>query len=408
MFTATSAYFFMLFLIVWCYCGYLIVLVIFSSLDGKEAAGSGSPKDLPALAVIVPLYNEELLVRRKFENLKAMEYDLDRVKVYFVDGLSTDRSRDLLAQLVEGMSNWFLLESEFGGKIHQINYGLAKIDKSADIVVCTDMDAMLAPDTLVRIAGEFAADDRCAVVGANISPDETIPIEERYWQDQNLLRILESRVYTSSIVVAPCYAYRPWLVRQFPEDCVADDIYVAFKANTEGYRTRYIESVTGTEVRAPHSGAEFFQHKFRKGNAFLIELFRFFYRLPYMSGWWKVIYLTKLLQLAVIPWVLPYFLLSTISMALSGGGMLHAALFGSLFLVVAFVVTSVTVTRWRSVLLGHFVPRKKGLVMPFVVSNLIMIVVGLSFPFYRQSSRYQRLAEGGRPPAEMTGFGEKG
>ncbi len=254
-----------------------------------------------------------------------------------------------------------------------------------------NMDAMLSPDSLMKIVAEFNINNRVAVVGANISPQNSIPIEENYWQDHNLLRIIESSVYTSSIVVAPCYAYRASLIDRFPDDCVADDIYIAFKANTEGYITKYVESITGTEIRTPGNASDFFQHKFRKGNAYLIELFRFFYRLPYMSGWWKVIYLTKLLQLAIIPWMLPYFLLSTISLALSGWGLFQVALFGVTLILGSLFITSFMMKECRFKYLHVTCSHKRYDTMPFVIGNLILIVVGLSYPFYKQTSSYQKI-----------------
>lgn len=390
MFTTTSVYFFMLFIIIWSYCGYLILLFIFSTLNPAESKKE-HVADLPKIAMMVPCYNEEDYVRLKVDNLRELDYDRDKLEIYFIDGLSTDNTRKVITDLISDMPECHLIESEHKGKISQINYGLAKIGNDAEIIVSTDMDAILSNDVLIKFASEFNSDENIAVVGANISPQEAISVEKNYWQDHNLLRIIESNVYASSIVVAPCYAYKASLIDQFPRDCIADDIYVAFKANTEGYRTKYIESITGYEIRNPNTSSDFFKHKFRKGNAYLIELFRFFYRLPHMPGWWKVIYLTKLLQLAVIPWILPYFILSTISLALSGWGLFQIALFGFAFLSGSFLITSFMMERCRTEYLNITGPKKRYDVIPFIMSNLILIIVGLSYPFYRQTSSYQKI-----------------
>lgn len=380
----------MLFIIVWSYCGYLILLLIFSALNPPEQEQESQPSTLPKIAVIIPFYNEEEYVEKKINNLKRLKYEKDKLRIYFVDGLSTDNTKEMIINLVDDMPNWHIIESEYKGKIHQVNHALSVLDKDVEIVVNTDMDTMTESDVLIRFANKFTSDSRIAVVGANIAPHDPIPIERNYWQDQNLLRIIESKVYTSSIVVAPCYAYRSFLIDSFPIDCIADDIYVAFKANTEGYITNYIEAITGSELRTPNTFSEFFSHKFRKGNAFLIELFRFFYQLPYMSGWWKVIYLTKFVQLAVIPWVLPYFLLSTISLALSGRGLFQMAFFGFLFLSVSFITTSFLMKKCRSEYLNITKSKKRYIIKPFLISNLILILVGLSYPFYIQTSNYQK------------------
>jgi len=392
MFTTTSIYFLMLFIIIWSYCGYIILLVIFSTMNPDVKKEGHVSTELPKIAVIIPYYNEEEFAKQKVNNLKELDYDQDRLEICFINGFSTDNTRNELVNLVGNMPQWHLIESDKKGKINQINCGLSKIGEDVEIIVSTDMDAMLSPDVLLQFVSQFNSDDRIALVGANISPQTSIPMEEHFWQDQNILRIIESTVYTSSIVVAPCYAYRSFLIDRFPQDCIADDIYIAFKANTEGYFTKYVETITGTEIRSPNTSSDFFQHKFRKGNAYLIELFRFFYRLPHMSGWWKVIYLTKLLQLSVIPWVLPFFFLSTISLALSGWGLFQMAFFGIIFLFCSFLITSLIMQKERSKYFDT-AKTKKRMILPFIISNLILIVVGLSYPFYRQTSSYKKIGK---------------
>jgi cellulose synthase/poly-beta-1,6-N-acetylglucosamine synthase-like glycosyltransferase len=253
------------------------------------------------------------------------------------------------------------------------------------------MDTRLAPDALLIFATAFYRDERIAVVGANISPDRCIPIEKYYWRDQNILRIIESGVYAASIVIAPCYAFRNGFIDRFPADCIADDIHIAFRANTEGYLTKYEESICGLELRSPQTFSEFFQHKYRKGNAYLIELFRFLYRLPHMSAWWKLIYLTKILQLVVIPWLLPYFLLSTVSLSLSGRGLFQLSLFGLLFLGVAFLITSALMKKERIRWSENGNSEGRYSIFPFLANNIIMVIVGLSFPFFRQTASYPKL-----------------
>ena len=216
-------------------------------------------------------------------------------------------------------------------------------------------------------------------------------MEDYFWRDQNIIRSLESKIYTSSIVVAPCYAFRSSLLEQFPKDCVADDIYISFKANTENYYTKYIAEALGKEIRTPNDLGEFFIHKFRKGNAFLIELFRFFYLLPHMTSWWKIIYITKFFQLAIMPWVLPFFILSTISLTLSGDNLFQISFFGILAFIVSFMTTFLLLKRERKKYYKNSESFKLPNINLFILSNIILIIVGLSFPFYKQNSSYSKI-----------------
>ena len=393
MFTTVSIYFLMLFIIFWSYSGYLMLLYIISTLNGKDNPGAdNSTKEKLRIAIFVPYYNEENYIEQKVKNIEELIYDKAKLEVFFLNGLSTDQTGPKIDALIGNITNYHLIETKCRGKINQINYGLTKVNHHADIIVNTDVDALLEPEILIKINQAFMSDERVAVVGANISPVNCISFEEHYWRDQNLLRLIESNFYTSSIVVAPCYAFRSSLISAFPVDCIADDIYIAFKANTEGFITKYIKSAVGTEIRTPQNLEDFFRHKFRKGNAYLIELLRFLYLLPYMQPAWKVIYITKLLQLAVIPWILPFFLLSTISLILSGWGLFQVAFFGLLFLIISLMITSFLMKKTRRKYLNfNSKSGVKSITMPFIVSNLILVLIGLSYPFYKQNSSYAKI-----------------
>jgi len=393
MFTTTSVYFLLLFLIFWSYCGYLILLCVVYFLNKRRPAQKNIGDDSLKVTVLVPCYNEERYALQKVENTDALNYNSERLEVFFLNGLSRDNTSAEIKKAIKRRPNFHIIETGCRGKINQLNAGLSGIKSDADIVVCTDMDTFLAPDCLLQLVSVFKSDGRVAVVGANITPEKAIDIEEIHWNDQNFFRILESVVLTSSIVVAPCYAFRRGTIDRFPDDCVADDIYIAFKANTDGRIVKYVESAEGRELRTPSTFSEYFSHKFRKGNAYMIELLRFFYRLPQMSGWWKVIYVTKFLQVVIMPWLIPYFLLSSLSLLLSGWGLAQIPVLGVIFLLVSMIVTSLIIRIEENKFYKNK-RLKRGLrPLLFLINNFILIVIGLSYPFYKQDSTYSKLGD---------------
>ena len=379
-------------LIFWSYSGYILLLTLLwmlnSSCRHSEPNGCGAK-----VALLVPCYNEEDIAECKVANCKTLKYSEKDMIVYFLDGCSTDRTVEIIQKTIADKPSWKCIETKTNGKIKQLNVGLSMLPDDVDIVISTDMDAILEAHSLQHIIKAFCDDPHLALAGANISPDSCLPIEKNYWEGQNTLRILESTVYTASIVIAPFYAFRKGLITQFPEDCVADDIYIAFESNTKGYRTAYIADARGQELRTPDNIGAFFQHKFRKGNAFLKELYRFFYRMPEMKGWWLLIYLTKFMQLALTPWVLPYFALCTLFMLLSGGAQLQIACVCLLFLSITFVMASCTTNYFKKINFNGGKQNGTGLLLPFVLSNLILILVGVTYPFYRQDSNYDRFMQ---------------
>jgi cellulose synthase/poly-beta-1,6-N-acetylglucosamine synthase-like glycosyltransferase len=224
MFTTTSVYFLLLLLILWCYCGYLILLLILAKIQPNIKKQQPSLNHFPKISIFVPCFNEQNLIKQKIDNLNTLKYKDSKLDVYFLHGESTDKTGDIIRGAINETHNFHLVETRCMGEINQLNYGLLHCKGESNIIVCTDVDAILSEDVLTLFCLAFQADEKVRVVGANISPLSTIKMEDYLWRDQNVIRSLESKVYTSSIVVAPCYAFKSTFLEQFPKDCVADDI----------------------------------------------------------------------------------------------------------------------------------------------------------------------------------------
>lgn len=68
-----------------------------------HVAGDGNPTPeckLPFVSVVVPCRNEERYIARCLDSLLASDYPEDRLEIIVVDGLSTDGTRDILAEYV--------------------------------------------------------------------------------------------------------------------------------------------------------------------------------------------------------------------------------------------------------------------------------------------------------------------
>ena len=50
------------------------------------------------LSVICPIYNEESYIRNCIESIVAQDFPKDQLEVFFVDGMSTDRTRDIVSE----------------------------------------------------------------------------------------------------------------------------------------------------------------------------------------------------------------------------------------------------------------------------------------------------------------------
>jgi cellulose synthase/poly-beta-1,6-N-acetylglucosamine synthase-like glycosyltransferase len=304
-------------------------------------------------------------------------------------------TRELLADAITEDEPFRVVACGPVGKIGQLNAVLPEL--RGEIIVNTDVDARLAPDALRWIAAEFAASESVSVVGAYCRPEGPLALERYYWDQQNKGRFLESDAGAASIVVAPCYAFRRTLLTAFPDDVVADDIYVAFLAHAERCGVVYSRKAMAVETRSPRGVSEFLPHKFRKSNAFLRESLRFLYRLPEMTGLGKTLLLVRTAQQLLLPWLLLFWLLTA-------GAILtlfrfDLVLFGAAFLFVLFGTTSVVFAGTRL----PEPPRRYSLVtvaVGYVLTNFILMVTALSYPFFRQGSTYARLDGGAKAVPE--------
>jgi hyaluronan synthase len=115
--------------------GYLLALQLIARLKPQSPSRS---RYLPFIAVIVPVLNEERLIRDKLDNLCASDYPADRLRIVVVDGGSADQTAPLVALAIReacwsSSRNW----SASGRR----RRSTTRSHSWTEIVVVTDADA---------------------------------------------------------------------------------------------------------------------------------------------------------------------------------------------------------------------------------------------------------------------------
>lgn len=378
-------FFLMTLLLGWTLFGYLI-LVWFVGLF-RRSGRIEMPASWPMISLIIPCYNEQDRIIEKLENTRKLDYPRDRLEVVFADGGSWDETCKLLNVAIGSDEPFRVIVCPRSGKIQQLNHVLPRL--RGEIVVNSDTDSRLAQDALKWIAAEFVAEPDVWVVGAYCRPgDDAMLVEKYYWDAQNKTRFMETDARTSSIVIAQCYGFRRELLKAFPDDVVADDVYVAFFANTERHLTVYSRKAIAVETRSPDAYSEFLPHKFRKSNAFLRESLRFSYRLPEMGPFCKIMFATRVTQQLLLPWTALLWLLVA-------GVLLTMFRFDVVALGAGFLFLLLLATNrvFASVKLPDG-PRRYSVltvINGYILTNIIMLATALSYPFFRQGSSYTRV-----------------
>ena len=370
----------------WSYAGYIFYLFVYYLLRRGSTEQAIKQSDNPTITVIVPIFDEEELITRKINNLKKLLYS-GEVEFILVDGGSTDKTVPKLKKLIKNSKKFkFLITNK--GKINQLNRGL--VLAKGEIVVCTDVDAILPTNALKILAGQFMSNKKIGLVGAYIIPKGD-SLEKEYWQEQNQLRMIESVVYSASIICAPCFAFRSALFKSFPEDCVADDVYLSFYMQSQDYLVKYDSRILVYELRASKNILEFFTHKFRKANAYITELLRFVYAINKLNIRFKIIFLTRFLQVIILPWILLLFTAISVNLIIINNSYRLAVAVVFIFLGLSAFLAALLFNQGIFSLKLRAGKTKIFNFKIFLYSNIILFFAIFAYLFFHQDSSFQKI-----------------
>jgi cellulose synthase/poly-beta-1,6-N-acetylglucosamine synthase-like glycosyltransferase len=115
----------------------------------------------PRTAVLIPAWNEGLVIGASIDRLLAAEYPPERLRVYVVDDASTDQTPLVVQAKEEQYPGQVVhLRREHGGqgKAHTLNHGLAVIlgDDWMEALLVTDADVIFEPAALRTMTRHLA------------------------------------------------------------------------------------------------------------------------------------------------------------------------------------------------------------------------------------------------------------
>lgn len=291
--------------------GYLIIL---SALAQKRGSSEIDEDSLPEIAVVIPTLNEENLILEKLDNLKHCDYPWERMKIFFVDGGSSDETPSFLKNEVSHFDNMELIcLAEARARPDQINFVLQRIEH--EIVVFTDVDAMLDPSCFRELVTCLVNDSSAAIMGAFIQPRTPLLEERLYWWFQSHLWWLEGEVLSTANISGVCYACRRDILTPLAWDAYADDINVALSASARGHRVRICRRAIAEEVRVPQTASDLVRFRRKRGKAYLTELKRH-PQFKHASFRWQFVNKIRLWHFLVTPKIIPVFLLLAVSLIL--------------------------------------------------------------------------------------------
>jgi cellulose synthase/poly-beta-1,6-N-acetylglucosamine synthase-like glycosyltransferase len=247
---------------VYVYIGYPCLLKLLGRLRPRPFR---SAPNHPPVSVIIAAHNEAAVMDQKLRNTLDLDYAGDLEILLACDGC-TDGTVELARRLDRSCIR--ILELPRCGKGKALNAAVAQA--GGEVLVFTDANTILAPDSVTRLLAGFA-DPQVGGVCGNLrhlptrAGDTAGRGEGLYWRYDKWIKRLESAC--DSIVAADgsLYALRRKLFVPIMDPALADDMAISMRVVLQGQRLVYEPRALAYE-EAPSDSGEEFRRKIRITN----------------------------------------------------------------------------------------------------------------------------------------------
>jgi cellulose synthase/poly-beta-1,6-N-acetylglucosamine synthase-like glycosyltransferase len=245
-------------LIVYAHVGYPILLrALVALFDDARARDSATrqmakPDDAPPLVtLVIPAHDEELVIERKVENARALDYPADRLEVVVV----SDGSGDRTVELSRAAGADRVLDLPRGGKVAALNAAVR--DATGEILAFSDANSYWRPDALRRLVDRFG-DERVGYACGQVRFDggEGGNQEGLYWRYEMAVRSMETRLGGITAGNGGIYAVRSEAYIEL-DPSRGQDIGFPFELTKRGWRAVYEPGAVAEEKMAPTVEGEF-------------------------------------------------------------------------------------------------------------------------------------------------------
>ena len=141
---------------------FVVLALINNARQRKRKWDVADISDWPQVSVVLPVFNEEPVVTKTLDALKASDYP--NFEVVAVNDGSTDATLEVLEKYAAGWPQLRVYSQSNAGKPAASNKGI--FQSRGDIVVTLDGDTLFEPQTIRMLARHFVADAGSKQVGA--------------------------------------------------------------------------------------------------------------------------------------------------------------------------------------------------------------------------------------------------
>jgi cellulose synthase/poly-beta-1,6-N-acetylglucosamine synthase-like glycosyltransferase len=216
----------------------------------------------PSVSIVIAARNEAAVIGAKVENLRALDYPVDRRQIV----IASDGSHDGTPDIVRGSADHEvgLLDLPRVGKAAALEAAVAA--STGEILVFSDANSMLRPDAIAHLVRPFADPDVGGVAGNQVyagasttdadSTNATAIGERSYWDLDRQLKIAQSQAGNAIAGTGAIYAIRRELFRPIPPG-VTDDFYLTLCVIDAGFRLVFEPAAVAVEHVAASRSREY-------------------------------------------------------------------------------------------------------------------------------------------------------
>lgn len=229
------------------------------------------PGYYPFVSIIVPVYNEGIVLRNSIESL--LDIDYPNYEIIIVNDGSTDDTAAVGETLVgyhqgrTGVIKVSLINKPNGGKSKALNAGIQYSE--AQFVLCMDGDSQLTSNTL-KMAMRHFDDPAVGAVAGNVKVQNRKKMLTdlqalEYLEGLNLARSAQGFIQMVNIIPGPIGVFRKITLRDagfYSSDTFAEDADVTLKILAKGWKIVY-EPNAIAYTEAPSSIYQLLKQRYR-------------------------------------------------------------------------------------------------------------------------------------------------
>ena len=273
----------------WSVVIFYAVLTFFGYLYSREAENekrrAPALADWPAVSVLVPAHNEEIVLAGTIESLLHLDYPRDRLEVIIVDDSSTDRTRRVVEHMMSADRRLKLVAIPPGmggrGKSHALNVGLSCA--SHELIAVFDADNSPEPTSLRYLVAELMANPHLGAVTGKVRTlnqatnflTRCIAIE--FMSFQWIVQAGRWRLFGLASLPGTNYVIRREALERagrWDPTAIADDAELTVRLGQEGYHIKFVPYAVTWEPEPQDWGVWLRQRmRWARGGTYVVRKF---------------------------------------------------------------------------------------------------------------------------------------